>query len=227
MAFRVIKANGSKQLFERSKIARTCLRMGVSQKVAEKVAKNVEHRIYDGIETRKILKMVFKELSKHSPSIKHRICLRRALSLMKPKPDFERFIQLVLIENGFEVNPNVIVRGRCIEHEVDAVAEKNSEVFLVEVKHHHNYHTPTGLDEGRIARAIFEDITEGFKLKLNKVNADKSIIIVNTKFSDHAKRYAKCRNIQLLGWNSPLNRGLQTMIEEKKLYPLPCLLQCL
>ena len=178
MTLRVTKANGTKQLFEKSKILRTCLRMGVSRKVAEKVAKNVERSIYDGIETRKILKMVFKELGKHKPSVKYRICLRRAMSLMKPKPDFERFIQLVLIENGFEVTPNVIVRGKCIEHEIDAVAEKNSEVFLVEVKHHYNHHTPTGLDEGRIARAIFEDITEGFESKLNMVKADKSMIIV-------------------------------------------------
>lgn len=145
------------------------------------------------------------------------------MSLMRPKPDFERFIQLLLSERGYEVTPNRIIRGRCVEHEVDAVARKNGETYLVEVKHHYNYHTLTGLDESRIARAVFEDVTEGFKLGLNRLKVDKSMIVVNTKFSEHARRYARCRQIHLVGWSSPPNQSLRTMIEEKKLYPLTCL----
>lgn len=219
----VTKADGTKQLFERKKIMRTCLRMGASRKVAEKVAERIERSVYNGVETRKILKMVFRELGKHKPAVKYRICLRRAMSLMKPRPDFERFIQLLLSESGYEVTPNQIVRGRCVEHEIDAVARKSGVIYLVEVKHHYNYHTSTGLDEGRIARAVFEDVTEGFRFGLNRLKVSKSMIVVNTKFSDHARRYARCREIHLVGWSYPQNQSLQTMIEGKKLYPLTCL----
>ena len=38
--------------------------------------------------------------------------------------------------------------------------------------------------------------------------------------SEHAKRYADCRGIRHIGWSSPPNHDLQTMIEEKKLYPI-------
>ena len=37
-----------------------------------------------------------------------------------------------------------------------------------------------------------------------------------TKFSDHAKRYSDCVNIEHIGWKS----GLEKMVEDKKLYPI-------
>jgi HJR/Mrr/RecB family endonuclease len=216
----VTKADGTKQLFDREKVARTCLRMGATREIAEEIAEKIEMNIYDGIETRKILRMIFRRLSRYKPAIKHQIDLRKALSLMKPKPDFERFIQILLSEHGYEVTPNQIIRGKCVEHEVDAIARKNGKTYIVEVKHHFSYHTPTGLDVSRIARAVFEDVAEGFKLGLNNLKIDEIMIVCNTKFSEHAKRYAQCRGIHHIGWSSPPDHGLQTMIEEKKLYPI-------
>ena len=49
------------------------------------------------------------------------------------------------------------------------------------------------------------------------------MIVTNTRYSEHARRYGKCRNILQIGWSSPKTLGLQNMIEEKKLYPLSCL----
>ena len=83
---------------------------------------------------------------------------------MDSKPEFENFVQVLLARNGFEVSPNRLVTGKCVEHEVDAIARKDGITFFVEAKHHVNYHTPTGLDESRIARAVLEDVTEGFRL---------------------------------------------------------------
>jgi hypothetical protein len=103
------------------------------------------------------------------------------------------------------------------------VARKDGETYIVEVKHHYNYHAATGLDEGRIARAVFEDITEGFEHGLNSLKIDKAMIICNTKFSKHAERYTRCRGILKIAWNSPPGNSLQNMIEEKNLYPITCL----
>ena len=216
----VTKADGTRQPFDKPKIMRTCLRMGATLPVAELIAEEIETRIYDGIETKKILQMIFKRLRKHKPVIRHQIDLRKALSLLNPAPDFERFIQLLLSEHNYEVTPNQIVRGKCVEHEVDAVARKNGKTCIVEVKHHFKYHTPTSLDVSRISRAVFEDVTEGYELGLNNLKVDYALIVCNTKLSEHAKRYADCRGIRHIGWSSPPNHDLQTMIEEKKLYPI-------
>jgi hypothetical protein len=115
------------------------------------------------------------------------------------------------------------MKGRCIEHEIDAVARKNGKTCIVEVKHHYKYHTPTSLDVSRISRAVFEDITEAHELGLNNQKIDYAMIICNTKLSEHAKRYANCRQIRHISWSSPPDHDLQTMIQEKKLYPITLL----
>jgi len=220
LALYVTKADGTTQLFNREKVVNTCLRMGATRAVAESVAKNVESMIYAGIETRKILQMIFRHLRNQKPVFRHQIDLRKALSLLNPAPDFERYIQLLLSEHGYEVTPNQIVKGKCVEHEVDAIARKNGKTCLVEIKHHFSYHTQTSLDVPRISRAVFEDVTDGYELGLNNLKIDYSMIVCNTKLSEHAKRYANCRGIDHIGWGSPKNHNLEKMIEEKKLYPI-------
>lgn len=216
----VTKADGTTEAFSKWKIVRTCLRLGSTQEAAEAIADEIESRLYDGITTRRILQMVYNRLKKHRPVMKLQIDLRRSLSLLRSAPDFERYIQFLLREHGYEVTSNQIIRGRCVEHEIDAVATKDGKTCIVEVKHHYKYHTPTSLDVSRISRAVFEDITEGHQLGHNKLKIDYALIVSNTKLSEHAKRYADCRGISHISWSSPPNHDLQTMIEEKKVYPI-------
>lgn len=219
----VTKANGTKQYFSRKKIIRTCMRMGATRSAAESIADYIETRLYNGVSTKKILQMIFKLLKKHKPAIKYQIDLRKALSLINPAPDFEQYIQLLLTEHGYQVTPNQKIQGRCVEHEVDAIARKNNKVWIVEVKHHYKYHTPTSLDVSRNTRAVFEDLIEGHENGLNDLKINYAMIVCNTKLSEHAKRYADCRGIHHIGWGSPKNGELQTMIEQKKLYPITLL----
>ena len=223
MTVYVTKFDGTKQPFDKNKIVRTCLRMGATQETAQAITDEIESKLYDGISTRRILQMIYSRLKKRKPVMNLQVDLRRSLSLLRSAPDFERFIQLLLSEHGYEVTPNQIVKGRCVEHEVDAVARKNGKTCIVEVKHHYKYHTPTNLDVSRISRAVFEDVTEAYELGLNNLKIDYVMIVCNTKLSEHAKRYADCRGIHHISWSSPPDHDLQTMIQEKKLYPITLL----
>ena len=216
----VTKFDGTRQPYSRAKIVRTCMRMGASRGVAESIAEEIETKLFDGIETKKILQMIFRRLKKHKPVVRHQVDLRKSLSLLNSAPDFEMYVQLLLREHGYEVTPNQIVRGRCAEHEVDGIARKDGKTCLLEVKHHFKPHTPTNLDVSRISRAVFEDVTEGYELGMNNLKIDYSMIVCNTKLTNHAKQYADCRKIEHIGWSSPRNHDLQTMIQEKKFYPI-------
>jgi hypothetical protein len=216
----VTKADGSTQLYDRGKVLKTCMRMGATREVADVVADKIELKLFNGIKTTKILHMVFTLLNKYRPAVSHLVDLRKALSLLKPKPDFEQFARALLAEHGYDVTPNQIIRGKCVEHEIDAIAHKDSITYIVEVKHHTNYHTRTDLDPARISRAVFEDVTEGFELQLNDVKVDGALIVSNTKFSEQALQYAECRGINLLGWNMPADHDFPAMIQEKNLYPV-------
>jgi hypothetical protein len=216
----ITKSDGSRQVFQKEKVLDTCLRMGATREVAEHVTDRVEQEIYNGIESKRILSMIFRQLGRYHPSVKHHIDLRKALALMDPKPDFEQYVRLLLEGQGYQVTPNTIIRGKCVEHEIDAIAKKDGRTYIVEVKHHSNHHTLSGLDVDRISRAIFEDISEGFELGMNSTRLERAMIICNAKLSDHAKRYAECRGIEHMGWRYPQNRGIDAIIEGKKLYPI-------
>ena len=197
--------------------------MGANRRIAEEVAGRVERSVYDGMPTSKVLQLAIRLLRGYKPTIRHFLDLRRGLSLMDSKPEFEVFVQALLANSGFQVSPNMILAGRCVEHEVDAIAKKDGVTFFVEAKHHINYHTLTGLDESRIARAILEDVSEGFELGSCSVKIDRAMIVTNTRYSEHARRYGKCRDIIQIGWNSPVGLSLQSMIEENNLYPISCI----
>jgi hypothetical protein len=167
--------------------------------------------------------MTFRLLRNRKPAIKHIVDLRKGLSLMDSKPEFEVFVQTLLSYKGYEVSPNRILPGKCVEHEVDAIAKKGGITYFVEAKHHVNYHTPTGLDESRIARAILEDVLDGFQCGSCNLKIDGAMIVTNTRYSEHARRYGKCRNILQIGWRLPANLSLQSMVEENSLYPISCI----
>lgn len=223
MGVLVTKANGYKQPFDKGKIVQTCLRMGASPQVANQVANMVERHLYEGISTREILQLTFKFMRKYKPAIKHLLDLRRGLSMMEPKPEFETYIQDLLANSGYEVEPNLILRGKCGEHEVDAIAKKDGVTYFVEIKHHYSYHALTGLDESRIAQAILEDANDAYNLGMTDLKFDRAMIVTNTRYSDHAIQYGTCKNILQIGWSSPHTLGIRDMVQNSKLYPLTCL----
>jgi hypothetical protein len=216
----VIKFDGREQDFNKQKIIRTCLRMHATPKIAKKVADKIAEQAYDGITTKKIMQMIFAYLRKERPEFKHVADLRAAISALRPKPDFEKFIAQLLRAHGYKVKTNRIVNGRCIDHEIDSIAEKGKDIIYVEVKHHYKPHTYTGLGYFLEANSTFEDMVDGYGTGANKIKFNKSLIISNTKLSAHAKRYADCRKIMYIGWKAPAKRGLERMIEEKCLYPI-------
>ena len=48
-------------------------------------------------------------------------------------------------------------------------------------------------------------------------------VVTNTKFTEAAIQYAKCRGIRLTGWNYPRGESLEDIIADKKLYPVTVL----
>jgi Holliday junction resolvase-like predicted endonuclease len=216
----VTKADGSKQPFDKQKIINTCLRLQATPEQAQSIADKIEAKAYDGIPTKKILQMIFQYMKKYRPAIGYQIDLRQAIAMLRSKPDFEIFVSKLFEAIGYEVETNLIIQGKCIEHEIDVVARKGNEIILVEVKHHVNHHTYSGLDVFLQLNSTLEDLREGYKAGKNKFRFTKAILICNTKVSEHAKRYALCKGLEFIAWKFPLERGLERIIEENKLYPI-------
>ncbi len=219
----VRKADGTLQPFDREKVLKTCHRLKLSKNEAEEVVSEIEEKLFEGIPTIIILDMIFEHGEKHKPHLGSMIDLREALALMRPKPDFEKFVALLLEHVGYKTVTNKILQGRCIDHEIDVIATKGNEMLYVEVKHHTQFHTFTGLDTFFEVNSAFEDLVEGFSARTHTYNFTKPMLVLNTKISEHAKKYSACRGIDAIGWKISEQRGIEYYIDEKLLYPITIL----
>ena len=220
---RVRKADGRLEPYDRSKVVRTALHLGLDPGEAETVADEVSRRVYDGIPTSKVLSIIHELARKSRPELEHIGDLREAISKMRSKPDFEEYIRLVLKAIGYLVEPGRVLEGRCVSHEIDGIAFMGDEVLVVEVKHHVNPHTYTGLDTVLQLWAALEDLQEGYRLGLHHYAFSSAILACNTKISLHAERYARCKGIKYMGWKYPRAFALGDIVAKHRLYPITML----
>ncbi len=217
----VTKRDGRKEEFNRGKIIKTCLRAGVSREIADKIVIEVERRLYDGITTDEILKIVIDLLDRYAYRYSARYDLKASLLRLGPTGyGFEKFTAGLLKKYGYKTTTNQIIDGRCVTHEVDVIAEKHGRRYLIECKFH-NIPVYTGLKDVMYTYARFLDVSE--KDGFDSVEFDSVWIFTNTKFSSDAKKFAECRQIKLTGWRYPENEGIESLLEAKNLYPVTVL----
>jgi len=209
----VVKASGKREEFDVEKIRRTCLRAGASKELADKIAKEVENRAYDGITTREILDLTLK-LLEEEPEAAARYDLKRAIMSLGPAGfPFEEFMAEVLQNYGYKTKVGEILRGKCVDHEIDIMAEKDGERYLVECKYHNASGIYTDLKVALYTHARFLDLSKNF---------DHAWLACNTRCTKEARGYAKCVGLKITSWRYP-KESLEKMIEKKKLYPVTTL----
>ncbi|MEM2864359.1 MAG: restriction endonuclease [Candidatus Bathyarchaeia archaeon] len=139
---------------------------------------------------------------------------------------FEAYIAKVLERHGYETRVRTLLRGRCVSHEIDVIAEMLGgdppARYMIECKYHNRHGIYTGLKEAMYTHARFLDLREGYELGLSE-RLDGAWLVTNTKFSPEAFSYAECTGMRLLGWSYPPNMSLQRMIERRDLYPVTIL----
>ncbi len=217
----VLKADGRKEEFSQEKIVRTCVRAGVSIERAKGIAKKIASSITEGTTTHKIYIMVLDELDNISSASSSIFMLREAVANLDPI-SFELFVKKVLEAHGYRCLWNKLIKGANVEHQVDVIASKEK-TYLVECKRHFNPHRFTGLNICLQVESRLNDIIAGGKNGKNNYRFDAAWVVTNTKFSDHAKQYAKGVGIRLTGWRYEEQFAMEKLIEAKKAFPVTVL----
>ena len=214
----ITKANGQKAEFDPRKVEITCIRAGADPILAKRISRQIHSRAHYGMSTKEIYRMVLKYLSDNAtPAIKHRYRLKESIMKLGPAGfSFESYVGQILRYFGYKIkSTGAKMQGRCVIHEVDlALESENGKKWLVECKYHNFPGRYTGLKESLYTHARFLDLAEKF---------DNEMLVCNTKISPEAVTYATCIGQRILSWRFPQNMGLETMIEQKKLYPVTIL----
>lgn len=216
----VKKNSGEMQLFSEEKLKASLEFTGASEEDIQHIMNHLSAKIYDGITTRSIYNLAFKELRSISRPLSAYYGTKRALLDMGPDGFlFEKYIARIMSRLGFSTKTGVWIEGRCISHEVDVVAESSSKNILIECKFHNAHERHNDIKTALYVKARANDILEG---KYGD-KYDEFWLVSNTKFSDDAIRYSTCAGLHLWGSNFPPQDTLQDTIRDHGLDPITCL----
>ncbi|MFA5228453.1 MAG: hypothetical protein WC446_01705 [Candidatus Paceibacterota bacterium] len=217
----VLKFNKEREPFSSNKVYNSALRAGASFSLAKEISLEIEKEVYDGIKTADIFRKVKERLKEKDIQLSMRFSLKEGIRQLGPEGFlFEDFTKKILSNYCMAIKDGNIISGKCGRYEIDFLAENNETLFIGECKYRNKNNARIDINVSLKSYAILEDIKE------NNVFSQKnlrSFIVTNTKFSKDSIKYSNCKGIKLLGWKYPEKRGLEKLIEEKKLYPVTIL----
>lgn len=209
----VVKADGTSELYDPKKLVGSLRRAGAAESVAETIAHDVEKDLWSDISTQEIYSRAFKLLREHRHAVAARYSLKRAVLDFGPSGfPFESYIAELYRAEGYIAHVDQIIKGKCVEHEVDIVITKGSETIYGEAKFHNAAGFKTDLKVVLYVKARVNDLEKG-----------KGLVVTNTKFTSKAIQFAECSGLELLSWDYPHGLNLHTRIERAALYPITAL----
>jgi len=222
----IIKASGEKEKFSKEKLYQSLKRAGAQPKLAEKVCKEVSSGIRPEMSTEEILNRTLRCLRDESPVLAARYNLKRAIMDLGPTGfPFERYIAEILKDYGYTVKVGKIVRGYCVTHEVDVIAQKADKHFMIECKYHNSRGSRSDVKVTMYTYARFLDVKAAWeKISGHQHFFHRAWLVTNTKCTSEALRYARCVGLKIISWRYPKNESLEYLIENKGLYPITILL---
>jgi len=218
MSVLITKSDGSTESFKPVKLITSLRKAGADEATAEHIRREVEKELRPAMTTNEIYSRAFMHLNREKHGSAARYSLKRAVLDFGPSGfPFEAFIAEIYRSEGYQASIDQIIKGACVEHEVDVVATKGGETTYVEAKFHNSLAFKTDLKVTLYVKARMEDIVAAGHLEA------KGLIVTNTKFTDMAKRYAECQRLELLSWDYPQGATLHERIERAGLYPVTAL----
>ena len=177
---------------------------------------------YEDVE---IYKKAFAELKKLNKTTASRYSLKRAIFDLGPTGyPFERLVAALLKEKGYKTTVSIILKGECITHEIDVLAEKEGNVYAIECKFHSDIKAVSNVKIPLYINSRFLDIQKQWNTNSNNATFLKQgWLVTNTRFTVDAINYAKCVGLTMLSWDFPLNKGIKENIDTYGLYPVTVL----
>ncbi len=221
----IIKRSGETVEFDPSKLRNSLERSGASDLVIREVMDRVEAGLYNGITTKEIYKTAFSLLRKKARPSAARYKLKKAIMELGPTGyPFERFVSEIFKTQGYKTTVGVDVKGHCIDHEIDVIAETDSENIMVECKFHSDQGRRCDVKVPLYIHSRFRDIEKQWLSEENlKSKKHKGCIFTNTRFTDDATRYGRCVDLIMVSWDYPLRGSLKELVDRGGLHPVTCI----
>jgi len=221
----IIKADGSKEAFDPTRLATSLRRAGAGEHTAARIAERITGTVVPGVTSKEIYARAFALLRKEARPVAARYALRRALLELGPTGHpFEDFVSHLFRAEGWQVETRKLIKGKCVSHEVDFYAshpEQNT-FLAAELKYHNDPGYKTDLKVALYVKSRFDDIFS-CDPQVRACPIDRGLLVTNTKFTSEAIAYAECAGVELLGWGYPTDDNLFMRMSRVGVYPVTTL----
>ncbi|MFV8226486.1 restriction endonuclease [Christiangramia aquimixticola] len=213
----VIKSSGERVRFSIKKLRNSLLKSGASKPMVSSIINMIKKDLHQKISTSELYQKAFDLLKEYNGAFASRYKLKKSLYELGPSGfPFEKFVSEVLKCEGYKTKLNQQMQGKCVSHEVDILAERNSENFLIECKFRSDEGRKCDVKVPLYIHARFEDINAS----IHKNKSFRGWLITNTHFTKDAIDYGECMGLKLLSWDYPVNHGLKELIDKHHAYPI-------
>ncbi len=221
----VTKNSGEQVSFDENKLRTSLKRAGADQRSIDIVVAELEVYLQSGMSTHKVYKKAYSILSKLSYASAGRYRLKKAIMELGPTGyPFEKFVGAIIKHQGFSAKTGVIVEGKCVQHEVDVVAENNETIIVVECKYHRDGNRKSDVKVPLYIRSRFNDIYD--KWKKDGIIGNRNFeawVVTNTRFTGDAEKFGDCSGLKMVSWDYPNHNSLRNMVDRAGLHPLTSL----
>ncbi len=221
----IVKYSGDVVPFDVDKLINSLRRAQASEELIQQIVEQVENKIYEGITTKKIYQMAFKILKGKSRVSASKYKLKKALMELGPSGfPFEKLVGKLLAHEGFSTQVGVIVQGDCVQHEIDVIAQKDNQHYMIECKYHSDQGRTCNVKIPLYIQSRFLDVKAKWEhQKGHETKLHKGGVYTNTRFTTDAVQYGKCVGLLLTSWDYPMGNGLKDRIDKLGLHPLTAL----
>lgn len=222
---KVTKKNGELVDFDVEKFSSSLRSSGTADSVIEKIVKNIQANIYDGISTHELYKKAFDELKSISRSSAARYSLKKALLGLGPAGyAFEEWVARVFRFLGYRTETEQLIRGHAVTHEADVIAQKGNRTFWVECKFRNDEDTRISVTTPMYVLSRIKDIS-GIRYRLfdSETEFTDGWLITNSYFTTDSIDFSEYYGLKLLSWDYPKNHSIKNLVDDNSLYPVTCL----
>jgi Holliday junction resolvase-like predicted endonuclease len=224
-SIQVTKASGEQQPFDESKLRRSLKNAGATQELIEEIVSSIHEQLFEGIPTEKIYKEAFRILKARSHKTAGRYKLKEAIFELGPDGyHFETFVAELLKRQGYKTETGVIVKGDCVNHEIDVIAYKDNEYLLVECKFHNRKENRCNVKVPLYIQSRLLDVKKNWSNQPGHQNhVHRGWVVTNTRFTEDALTYGECAGLKMLSWDFPKDNGIKDLITRLNLHPVTSL----